>query len=213
MRFTATRLQARKQKGELAMNRVFFLSFILYSLFVASSVSAAESQSWTLRPGDSLETIASALEIPQEEIRKHNPGIRDSNLQIGQKLTLPLQSYQASKALQDDRSRKGERIAMLETANDDLKRQVASAESQLRWQPLWFWGFWICFGIVAFVAGGAFWIFRQTHPKVFEEPRDRTVGDLRESQLRLRSFPREDKDAAGYGMEWHAPLKRVHAHR
>jgi hypothetical protein len=195
------------------MNRGFFLSFILYSLFVASSLSAAESQSWTLRPGDSLETIAAALEIPQEEIRKHNPGIRDSNLQIGQKLTLPLQSYQASKALQDDRSRKGERIAMLETANDDLKRQVASAESQLRWQPLWFWGFWICFGIVAFVAGGAFWIFRQTHPKVFEEPRDRTVGDLRESQLRLRSFPREDKDAAGYGMEWHAPLKRVHAHR
>src|SRR5690349_23544867 len=192
------------------MNRGFFLSFILYSLFVASSLSAAESQSWTLRPGDSIETIATTLEIPQEEIRKHNPGIRDSNLQIGQKLSLPLQSYEASKALQDDRARKSERITVLEKANDNLETRLASAESQLRWQPLWFWGFWICFGIVAFVVGGAFWIFRQTHPKVFEEPRDRTVGDLRESQLRLRSFPREDKDAAGYGMEWHAPLKRVH---
>jgi len=195
------------------MNRGFFLSFILYSLFVASSLSAAESQSWTLRPGDSLETIAAALEIPQEEIRKHNPGIQDSNLQIGRKLILPLQSYEASKALQDDRARKGERITMLEKANGDLERQLASAESQLRWQPLWFWGFWISFGIVAFVVGGAFWIFRQTHPKVFEEPHDRTLGDLRESQLRLRSFPREEENRAGYGMAWHSPLKRAHAHR
>ena len=195
------------------MNRGFFLSFILYSLFVASSLSAAESQSWTLRPGDSLETIAATLEIPAEEIRKHNPGIRDSNLQIGQKLTLPLQSYEGSKALQDDRARKGERIAMLEKTNSDLETQLASAASQLRWQPLWFWGFWICFGIVAFVAGGAFWIFRQTHPKVFEEPHDRSLGDLRESQMRLRSFPREDEDAAGYGLEWQPPLKRAHAHR
>jgi len=195
------------------MNRVFFLSFILYSLFVASSLSAAESQSWTLRPGDSLETIAAALEIPQEEIRKHNPGIQDSNLQIGRKLILPLQSYEASKALQDDRARKGERITMLEKANGDLERQLASAESQLRWQPLWFWGFWISFGIVAFVVGGAFWIFRQTHPKVFEEPHNRTLGDLRESQLRLRSFPREEENRAGYGMAWQSPLKRAHAHR
>lgn len=195
------------------MNRSFFLSFILYSLLVASSLPAAESQSWTLRPGDSIETIATTLEIPQEEIRKHNPGIRDSNLQIGQKLSLPLQSYEASKALQDDRARKGERITVLEKANDNLETRLASAESQLRWQPLWFWGFWICFGIVAFVVGGAFWIFRQTHPKVFEEPHDRSLGDLRESQLRLRSFPREDKEAAGYGMGWQPPLKRMHAHR
>ena len=195
------------------MNRGFFLSFILYSLFVASSLSAAESQSWTLRPGDSLETIAAALEIPQEEIRKHNPGIQDSNLQIGRKLILPLQSYGASKALQDDRARKGERITMLEKANGDLERQLASAESQLHWQPLWFWGFWISFGIVAFVVGGAFWIFRQTHPKVFEEPHNRTLGDLRESQLRLRSFPREEENRAGYGMAWQSPLKRAHAHR
>lgn len=195
------------------MNRGFFLFFIFNSLFVASSLSAAESQSWTLRAGDSLETIAATLEIPQEEIRKHNPGTRDSNLQIGQKLILPLQSYEASKALQDDRARKGEHIAMLEKTNSDLETQLTNAASQLRWQPLWFWGFWICFSIVGLVAGGAFWIFRQTHPKVFEEPHDRSLGDLRDSQMRLRSFPRENENASGYGVEWHPPLKGVHVHR
>jgi len=193
------------------VNRSFFLSFILYSLFVASSLSAAENQSWVLRPGDSLETIAATLEIPQDEIRKHNPGIRDSSLQIGQKLNLPLQSYAASRALLEDRARKGERIAALEKANGDLEKNLASAESQLRWQPLWFWGFWICFGIVAFIVGGAFWIFRQTHPKVFEQPHDRTLGDLRQSQMRVRSFARDEEEAPGYGIEWHPP--RVHAHR
>jgi len=195
------------------MNRGFFLSFILYSLVFASPLSAAENQLWTVRPGDSLETIAATLEIPQSEIRKHNPGVRDGNLQIGQKLILPLQPYEATRAMQEDRARKGERIALLEKTNGDLETRLATAASQLRWQPLWFWGFWICFGIVGFVAAGAFWIFRQTHPTVFAEPHDRTLGDLKESQLRLRSFPREEEDAAGYGLGWHSSLKRVHAHR
>ncbi len=195
------------------MDRAFFLLFFLGSFSVAPVISpAAESQAWKVRPGDSLDIIAATLEIPKEAITQHNPGIQEGNLQIGQKLVLPLPSYEASRALQDDRERRGERIALLERANRDLEKKLARAESQLRWQPLWFWGFWLCFGLISFVVAGACWLFRQTHPRVFEEPRDRSIDDLRESQLRVRSFPRED-DAAEYGIEWHPPLKRAHAHR
>ena len=58
------------------MQRILFLLFILYSLFVVSTMlAAAESQTWKVRPGDNLDIIATTLEIPKEEIKKHNPGV------------------------------------------------------------------------------------------------------------------------------------------
>ena len=196
------------------MNKTSFILFFLYSLFVASPLSAAaESQTWKVRPGDNLDVIATTLEIPKEEIKKHNPGVLESNLQIGQKLKLPFHSYVESKTLQEELSKKDERIGTLESKNGDLERKIASAQSQLRWQPIWLWGFWICFGIIAFIVSGAYWIFRQTHPRVFEQPHDRSIRDLKESQMRVRSFPHEEEGASSHGVQWHPPLKRVPAHR
>src|SRR5436309_10732476 len=197
------------------MERILFLLFILYSLFVASPLSAAaESQTWKVRSGDNLDIIATTLEIPKEEIKKHNPGVLESNLQIGQKLKLPLHSYVESKTLEEELSKKDERIGKLERKNGDLEKNIASAESQLRWQPIWLWGFWISFGILAFIVSCAYWIFRQTHPRVFEQPHDRSIRDLRESQLRARSsFPHEEEGASTRGGQWQLPLKRFpHAH-
>ena len=175
------------------MKRIFFLFFILYSLFVVSPMPApAESQSWKVRPGDTLEIIATTLEIPKEEINKHNPGVSESNLQIGQKLKLPLRSYVESKTLEEELGKKDARIGELEKLSSDLEKKSASTESQLAWHPIWFWGFWIFFGIIAFIVSGAYWIFRQTHPRVFEQPHDRSIRDLKESQIRVRSsFPTE----------------------
>ena len=86
------------------MERIFFLLFILYSLFVAShTLAAAGSQTWKIRPGDNLEIIATTLEIPKEEIKNHNPEVVESNLQIGQKLKLPLRSYVESKTLEEEK--------------------------------------------------------------------------------------------------------------
>ena len=196
------------------MNKLSFILLFLYSLFVASPLSAAaENQTWKVRPDDNLDIIATTLEIPKEEIKKHNPGVLESNLQIGQKLKLPLHSYVESKTLQEELSKKDERIGTLESKNGDLEKQIASAESQLRWQPIWLWGFWICFGIIAFIVSGAYWIFRQTHPRVFEQPHDRSIRDLKESQMRVRSFPHEEEGASSHGVQWHPPLKRVPAHR
>ena len=63
------------EKGDI-MKKPLFLSFILYSLFVASPMpAAAESQTWKVRPGDNLDIIATILEIPREEIKTHNPGV------------------------------------------------------------------------------------------------------------------------------------------
>jgi hypothetical protein len=187
-----------------------FLFFILYSLFVASPMlAAAESQTWKVRPGDNLDIIATTLEIPREEIKKQNPGILENNLQIGQKLKLPLGSYLESKTLQEELSKKDEQIGKLESKSSDLEKKIASAESQLRWHPIWLWGFWICFGIIAFIACGAYWIFRQTHPRVFEQPRERSIRDLKESQIRARSsFPYEEPGASTRGGQWQLPLKR-----
>jgi hypothetical protein len=187
-----------------------FLFFILYSLFVASPMlAAAESQTWKVRPGDNLDIIATTLEIPREEIKKQNPGILENNLQIGQKLKLPLGSYLESKTLQEELSKKDEQIGKLESKSSDLEKKIASAESQLRWHPIWVWGFWICFGIIAFIASGAYWIFRQTHPRVFEQPRERSIRDLKESQIRARSsFPYEEPGASTRGGQWQLPLKR-----
>jgi hypothetical protein len=192
------------------MERIIFPVFVLYSLFLASSTSAAaESQTWKVRPGDNLDLIATTLEIPKEEIKNHNPGIFESNLQIGEKLKLPLRSYVDSKALEEELAKRNERIGRLERKNSDLEKQIASAESQLAWHPIWLWGFWISFSIIAFIVSGAVWIFRQTHPRVFEEPHDRSIRDLKESQIRARSsFPYEDEGASNRGGQWQPPLKR-----
>ena len=187
------------------MNKTSFILFFLYSLFVASPLSAAaESQTWKVRPGDNLDVIATTLEIPKEEIKKHNPGVLESNLQIDQKLKLPLHSYVESKTLQEELSKKDERIGTLERKNGDLEKQIASAESQLRLHPIWLWGFWICFGIIAFIVSGAYWIFRQTHPRVFEQPHDYvfSLGHTRRNRQACtrwlcsdRDWPRADADS------------------
>jgi LysM repeat protein len=197
------------------MERIFFLLFILYSLFVAShTLAAAGSQTWKIRPGDNLEIIATTLEIPKEEIKNHNPGVLETNLQIGQKLKLPLRSYVESKTLEEELGKKDARIGKLEKTSSDLEKRIASAESQLAWHPIWLWGFWISFGIIAFIVSGAYWIFRQTHPRVFEQPHDRSIRDLRKSQIRVRSsFPQDEEGASSRGGRWQPSLKRLPAHR
>lgn len=196
------------------MERIVFLLFILHSLFVASPMPAdAESQTWKVRPGDNLDIIATTLEIPKEEIKKHNPGILETNLQIGQKLKLPLRSYVESKALEEELGKKDARIGKLERSSSELEKTIASAESQLAWHPVWLWGFWICFGIIAFIFSGAYWIFRQTHPRVFEQPHDRSLRDLRESQVRVRSFPQDEEGTTAAGGLWQPSLKRFPTHR
>jgi len=197
------------------MERIFFLLFILYSLVVAShTLAAAGSQTWKIRPGDNLEIIATTLEIPKEEIKNHNPGVLESNLQIGQKLKLPLRSYVESKTLEEELGKKDARIGKLEKTSSDLEKRIASAESQLAWHPIWLWGFWISFGIIAFIVSGAYWIFRQTHPRVFEQPHDRSIRDLRKSQIRVRSsFPQDEEGASSRGGRWQPSLKRLPAHR
>jgi LysM repeat protein len=197
------------------MERILFLLFIFYSLFVASPLlAAAGSQTWKVRPGDNLEIIATTLEIPKEEIKNHNPGVLENNLQIGQKLKLPLRSYLESKTLEEELGKKDARIGVLEKTSSELAAQIVSAESQLAWHPIWLWGFWICFSIIAFIASGAYWIFRQTHPRVFEQPHDRSIRDLRKSQTRVRSsFPQDEGDATSRGGQWQPPLRRLPAHR
>jgi len=192
------------------MKKILFLLFIVYSLFGASPMpTSADSQTWKVRPGDNLDIIATTLEIPKEEIKKHNPGVLESNLQIGQKLKLPLRPYLESKTLEQELAKNNQRIGKLERKSSDLEKQIASAESQLRWHPFWLWGFWISFGIIAFIVSGAYWIFRQTHPRVFEQPHDRSIGDLRESETRVRSsFPREDEGANSRRGQWQPSLKR-----
>ncbi len=178
-----------KRRGKsLVRGRAFFLLLILYSLFLAlPAPTAAESQRWKVRPGDGLDIIATTLEIPKEEIRKLNPGVSESNLQVGQQLKLPLRSYVESKTLEEELDKRDVRIGNLERKNSDLEKQIATAESQLIWHPIWLWGFWTCFGIISFVISGAYWIFRQTHPWVLREPHERSIKDLRQSQIRMRS--------------------------
>jgi LysM repeat protein len=89
------------------MRRAHFLLVVVCSLFVAAPLLATPgSQTWKVRPGDSLETIATTLEIPQEEIKNHNPGVMENNLQIGQRLKLPLRSYAESKTLEEELRKK-----------------------------------------------------------------------------------------------------------
>jgi LysM repeat protein len=193
------------------MKRIFFLLFILSSLFMASTLAAAAgSQTWKVRPGDNLEMIATTLEIPKEEIKKQNPGVLENNLQIGQKLKVPLRSYAESKTLEEELDKKAAQIGILENKSSGLEKKLASAESRLVWHPIWLWGFWICFSVIAFIAGGAYWLFRQTHPQVFEQPHERSIRDLRQSQTRLRStFPQGEEGASSHGGHWQPPLKRL----
>src|SRR5207244_13387298 len=122
----------RDEKGGY-MKWPLFLTFILYSLFVASPMlAAAESQTWKVRAGDNLDVIATTLEIPKEEIKKHNPGVLENNLQIGQKLKLPLPSYMESKTMEREVSEKDKRIAKQESKSSDLERKIASEEAQVR---------------------------------------------------------------------------------
>jgi hypothetical protein len=181
------------------MERILFFLFILYSLFIAPPMpAAAENQTWEVRSGDNLDIIATTLKIPREEIKKHNPWVLESNLQIGQNLKLPLRSYVESKTLEEELGKKDVRIGQLERKSSDLEKKIASAESELAWHPILLWGFWISFSIIAFIVSGAYWIFRQTHPQVFEEPHDRSIRDLRESQIQMRlSFPHDEEDASG----------------
>jgi hypothetical protein len=189
--------------------RALFLFFILYSLFVVTPTpAAAENQTWKVRPGDSLDIIATTLEIPREEIKTHNPGILENNLQIGQRLKLPLRSYLESRTVEQELGKRDEQIAKLESKTSALQKKIASAESQLRWQPIWLWGFWICFSIISFIASGAYWIFRQTHPRVFDQPHDRSIKDLRESQIRVRSSFSYEEGASIRGGQWQLSLKR-----
>jgi hypothetical protein len=192
------------------MEKIAILFFMLSSLLVVPSTSAAAgNQTWKVRAGDTLEVIATTLDIPKEEIKSHNPGVTENNLQIGQQLQLPLRSFTESKRLEVELGNRAAQIGRLEQERSALAIQVAGAESQLLWHPIWLWGFWICFAIIAFIAGGTYWIFRQTHPRVFEQPRERSIRDLQESQTRVRStFPR-DEEAVGGSRHWHPSLKRV----
>ena len=195
------------------MERVYLYIFIICSLFIWQISAAADSQTWTVRSGDNLDMIASTLEIPKQEIAKENPKVSESNLQIGQKLNLPLRSYTQTRALEEQLVKKNQWIGELERRNSDLEKKMASTESQLRWNPIWLWGFWFFFGIIAFIVCGAYWIFRQTHPRVFE-PHDRSIRDLKESQIRLRSsFVQDDERVSSHGGQWQPSLKRLHAHR
>ena len=82
------------------MKRVSLLVALICGVLIARVSAAAESHTWTVRAGDSLDVVASTLEIPKEEIKNQNPGILESNLQIGQKLKLPLSTYRETKALE-----------------------------------------------------------------------------------------------------------------
>ena len=186
---------------------MFFL-FVVYFLFLASpTIAAADNQKWTVRPGDNLEIISTTLEIPKEEIKKNNPDVSETNLQIGQKLKLPFVSYEESKRLEQILREKEARIVELESESVDLEKKVASGESQLFWYPVWLWGFWMCFTIIGFIGAGAYWIFRQTHPLVFDEPHERSILDLKESQTRRSSFDQEG--AVSRGRRWQRPLKHL----
>ena len=193
------------------MERILFLLLVLCSLLVASpTLAAAESQTWKVRPGDNFEIIAMTLDIPKEQIKSLNPGVSESNLQIGQKVKLPLRSYVEGKTLEEELGKKDERIRTLEKTSSDLENKSARAESQLAWHPILLWAFWICFGIIAFIAAGAYWIFRQTHPRVFDRPYERSIRDLQESQTRVRSsFAQDELDASSRARHWQLSLKRL----
>lgn len=194
------------------MQKIYLLAALICCVFSSRISSAAESQTWTVRAGDNFDMIASTLEIPKQEIKKQNPGILESNLQIGQRLKLPLRAYAETKALDEELVRRDQRIRELESKNSDLENSLAKAESQLRWHPVWLWGFWSSFGVLAFIFGGAYWIFRQTHPRVLE-PHERSLRDLKESQTRLRTGFAQEDDIGSHRGQWHPSFNRLHAPR
>ena len=193
------------------MERILFVFFMLSPVLVAPPTpAAAGNQTWKVRSGDTLETIATTLDIPNEDIKKLNPGVSENNLQIGQQLKLPLRSFPESKRLEDELGESAAQVGRLEQQRSDLAIRIAGAEAQLLWHPVWLWGFWICFSVIAFIAGGAYWLFRQTHPRVFAQPRERTIRDLQESQTRVRStFPADEESASSRRGQWRPSLKRL----
>src|ERR1044071_1171967 len=104
------------------MERLFLFAAVICSLLATGISAAAESQIWTVRAGDNLDMIASTLEIPKQEIKKQNPGISESNLQIGQKIKLPLRAYRETKALEQELIKRGQRIQELESKSSDLEK-------------------------------------------------------------------------------------------
>src|ERR1051325_496848 len=101
---TRTCLAVRK---EVVVKRISLLVALICCVLAARISAAAESHTWTVRAGDSFDIIASTLEIPKEEIKKQNPGISESNLQIGQKIKLPLRAYRETKALEQELIKRG----------------------------------------------------------------------------------------------------------
>jgi len=186
---------------------MFFLFVVCFLFLVSPTIAAAENQTWTVRPGDNLEIISTTLEIPKEEIKKSNPDVLETNLQIGQKLKLPFVSFAESKRLERVLREREARIVQLESDSGGLEKKVASAEAQLFWYPVWLWGFWFCFAIISFIVGGAYWIFRQTHPRVFDEQHERSIIDLKDSQTRRSSF--HEQGAGSRGGQWRPPLKHL----
>ena len=55
------------------MKRISLLVAFICSVLSARVSAAAESHTWTIRGGDSLDVVASTLDIPKEEIKKKNP--------------------------------------------------------------------------------------------------------------------------------------------
>src|ERR1044072_1611622 len=101
------------------MVRLFLFVVVICSLLATGISAAAESQPWMVRAGVNLYMIASTLEFPKQEIKKQNPGISESNLQIGQKIKLPLRAYAESKAMDEEFGRREQRIRELEGKNSD----------------------------------------------------------------------------------------------
>ncbi len=154
------------------------------------------------------------LEIPKDEIKKHNPGVMENNLQIGQKLKLPLRSHIEAKTLEEELGKKDARIGSLKVKALIWRKTSRGQNRSWPGIPFGCGEFWIFFGIVAFIVSGAYWIFRQTHPRVFEPPHDRSVRDLRESQIRVRSsFPQDEQNANSRRGLWQPSLKRFPIHR
>ena len=191
----------------------FFFSFSILFLLFQLCQRLLRVKHGRYDPATILTSLRRLSKFPKKKLKNTIPGL-ESNLQIGQKLKLPLRSYLESKPLEEELGKKDERIGKLESKSSDLENKIASAESQLRWHPIWLWGFWISFGIIAFIVSGAYWIFRQTHPQVFEQPHDRSIRDLRESQIRARSssFPHDEEGASSRGGKWQLSLKPLPTH-
>jgi LysM repeat protein len=79
-------INADKVGGAMKHNRLFFLTI---AIFASSFWAQAQNQSYTVRPGDTLYSIARSFSLSPDALMMEN-GIKDpTTLQIGQKLMLP----------------------------------------------------------------------------------------------------------------------------